>query len=888
MASIPAELASALAERYALERELGRGGMATVYLARDLRHKRPVALKVLRPELAQALGAERFQREIELAARLQHPHILTVFDSGEADGNLWFTMPYVEGESLRDRLTRERQLPIAEAARIAGETARALDYAHRHGVVHRDIKPENILLTRDGDTLVADFGIARALDATDARLTDTGLAIGTPAYMSPEQASGDKSVDARSDIYSAGAVLYEMLAGEPPFTGPTAQAILARRFTESPRPLRTARETVPEPLERAVLTALARTPADRFATAGEFAAAIASAASGATPPAIPAIPAIPATTTTTTILTTSAAAGGPLGVRSGRFRAVAVALCALAAAAAATRFYRSRATPAAAAPKMLVVLPLKNLGAPADQYFADGLTEEITSRLASLSGLGVISRTTADGYRNTTKSVKEIGRELGAGYVLEGSVRWERDSAGRGRVRVTPQLIEVADDRHLWADRYDADLKDVFEVQGRIGEQVAGALDVALRPAERRALAARPTANPDAYDAYLRGNDADDRTTAEDERRAIGFYRRAVALDSNFAAAWARLGQAEGLTWWFAWDRSRAALARADTAVRRALALDPSLPAAHEAMGWYALYSARDYDRALAEFAIAERARPNDGAMVAASAYVRRRQGRWDDAIATLRRAARLDPRSVDVAQGLAETYLLAHRYAEADSACARTIALAPDVGFTYWMRMLAAAGAAGGAGGAAAARAVFHAALARMPFAGLMAQSRMPAPVALLAGDSTFRADVLALTLADYGPDSVGYYRVKADSYQLTGEPARAGAYYDSLAAVARHRLRTAGDYAFLHTALAAAETGLGHRAEALAEARRAEQLEPIGRDHFFGAMVLGQTAPIYLAAGLPDSALARLRVVVAEPSFVSAGGIAGDPAWEALRGRM
>jgi len=214
---VPEGLREALSQSYALERELGRGGMATVYLAHDLRHDRPVALKVLLPELAATLGPDRFQREIRLAARLQHPHILTVHDSGEAAGQLWFTMPFVEGESLRDRLLRERQLSVDDALRIGTEAARALDYAHQHGVVHRDIKPENIMLTSDGSTLVADFGIARALGGDDG-LTQTGFSVGTPAYMSPEQAAGDKALDARTDIYSLASVLYEMLAGEPPFT----------------------------------------------------------------------------------------------------------------------------------------------------------------------------------------------------------------------------------------------------------------------------------------------------------------------------------------------------------------------------------------------------------------------------------------------------------------------------------------------------------------------------------------------------------------------------------------------------------------------------------------------------------------------------------------------
>jgi serine/threonine-protein kinase len=269
----PAGLAEALSDRYVLEHELGRGGMATVYLARDLKHERAVALKVLRPELATTLGPERFLREIRTAARLQHPHILPVHDSGVAGGQLWYTMPYVEGESLRELLRREPQLPIEQVVRIGREVAEALDYAHRHGVVHRDIKPENILLS-DGQPLVADFGVAKAVDAAGGeRLTGTGMALGTPAYMSPEQAAGSGTLDGRSDQYSLACMLYEMLAGEPPFTGPTPQAVIGRRFVEPPPPLRTMRGSLPEPLEHVVLRALAREPVDRFSSTAEFAQA---------------------------------------------------------------------------------------------------------------------------------------------------------------------------------------------------------------------------------------------------------------------------------------------------------------------------------------------------------------------------------------------------------------------------------------------------------------------------------------------------------------------------------------------------------------------------------------------------------------------------------------
>jgi serine/threonine protein kinase len=277
-------LHEALADRYRIDREIGRGGMATVYLAHDLKHRRPVAIKILHPHLAANVGPERFQREVEIAARLSHPHILTLIDSGESDGFLYYVMPYVQGESLRGRIERERRLTVDEALRIARDIASALGYAHGLGVVHRDVKPENVML-HEGEAMVADFGIAKALSAADGEnLTLTGTSVGTPAYMSPEQASGDQELDGRSDLYSLGCVLYEMLAGEPPFTGPNAQAIIVKRFTEQAPSIRTARPDASEAVERILARALARSPGGRYATAIQFAQELAAQRGVSTPP----------------------------------------------------------------------------------------------------------------------------------------------------------------------------------------------------------------------------------------------------------------------------------------------------------------------------------------------------------------------------------------------------------------------------------------------------------------------------------------------------------------------------------------------------------------------------------------------------------------------------
>ncbi|HTG84627.1 MAG TPA: serine/threonine-protein kinase, partial [Gemmatimonadales bacterium] len=272
--TIDQRLSTALADRYRIERELGQGGMATVYLAEDLKHHRKVAIKILRPELAAVVGADRFVREIETTAGLQHPHILGLIDSGEVNGNAYYVMPFVEGESLRDRITREKQLPLDDALRIAREVADALSYAHTKGVIHRDIKPENILLT-SGHAVVADFGIARAISAAGgARLTETGLAVGTPAYMSPEQAAGDRDLDGRSDLYALACVLYEMLAGEPPFRGPTVEAVVRQHLTVEPRSVTQLRPAVPAEVAEALNRALAKTPADRFNPVGQFSEAL--------------------------------------------------------------------------------------------------------------------------------------------------------------------------------------------------------------------------------------------------------------------------------------------------------------------------------------------------------------------------------------------------------------------------------------------------------------------------------------------------------------------------------------------------------------------------------------------------------------------------------------
>ncbi len=573
-------LKSAVADRYAIEREVGRGGMAVVFLAEDLKHHRQVALKVLHPELAAVVGPDRFLREIETVAGLTHPHVLPLYDSGEAGGLLFYTMPYVEGESLRQRLDRERQLPVEEAVRIAQDVADALDHAHRHGLIHRDIKPGNILL-EEGHAVVTDFGVARAISiAGTEKVTATGMAVGTPAYMSPEQAAGEE-VDARSDLYALGCVLYEMLAGEPPYTGPTAQAVLAKKLSEGTPRVSVVRETVPDAVEDAVRRALAKAPADRFATAAHFGEALS--------------------------LEQVRGPTRPDRARRVPFVSTLISIGVVAVVAIAALVVWPRGSLPAGPPR-LVVLPFENLGAPEDEYFADGMTDAITARVANMAGLQVISRTSAVLYKNTSKTPEEIGDELRVGYILEGTVQRERPADPESRVRIIPQLISVSDDIHLWAHTFDENMAEVFRVQSDIAEQVASALEVTVLGLEREAMTARPTANQQAYDAYLRGLAHSRHLTHQSQDSAMAYLELAVELDPDFALAHAvlsRVYEEQSATF----EGSEAWTQKALVAAERALALDSTLAQGYAARGdvlWSALYgfrheeSARDLKRAIA------------------------------------------------------------------------------------------------------------------------------------------------------------------------------------------------------------------------------------------------------------------------------------------------
>ena len=601
-------LNAALASRYAIERELGSGGMATVYLADDVKHHRKVAVKVLRPELASAIGPDRFLREIEIVAKLNHPHILALYDSGEADGFLFYVMPYVKGESLRQRIHREKLLPIEQAIGITRHAASALDHAHAHGVIHRDIKPENILL-HEGEAMVADFGIALAVTGGGQRLTDRGVWVGTPEYMSPEQALGDRALDARSDVYSLGCVLYELLAGEPPYTGPTAQAVMAKRLTDPVPGVRRLRATVPAGVEQTLRKALAREPADRFETTAAFAEA----------------------------LTQSAAAPRR--------------------------------------PRSIAVLPFTNLSPdPENEYFADGITEDVIAQLSKIRSLKVISSTSVMPLKKREGSLREIAARLEVAAVLEGSVRRAGD-----RVRIVAQLIDGETDRHLWAETYDRQLTDIFMIQSDVALRIAGALEAELTADERTQIRKGATTDLQAYQLYLKGRHCFFRYTQEGIRKGIEYFQQAIVKDPSYALAHTGLGMAYaelGLGHGGGALKAQEAYQRARRAVAKALELDGGLGEAHGLLAFLKYACDFDWTGAELEFKRALELNPGSGDTYDLYGHMLSALERYDEAVEMLTRAQQLDP--LAHRSDLATVLLRCGRCDEALRAAAPVIELDP------------------------------------------------------------------------------------------------------------------------------------------------------------------------------------------------------------------
>ncbi len=845
----------ALADKYRIEGVLGEGGMATVYMAEDLKHRRKVAVKVMRPELAETLGAERFLREVEIAAKLSHPHILPVHDSGAANGVLYYVMPMVEGESLPARLAREKQLPVGEALRLAREVAEALAYAHERGFVHRDIKPANILISA-GHALVADFGIARAMSGDSKALTQTGLAIGTPQYMSPEQASGSADLDGRSDIYALGCVLYEMIAGEPPFTGPTAQAIISRSITEKPRALTSTRDALPAAVDTAVMKALAKTPADRYATAGEMTAALLAAEdqtrSGAT--------------------AVTAAAGG--GFKTWQLALMGVAV--LAVGALGTKLL-SKDSPTADAPRTIAVLPFENQGEGDDAYFAESIVDEVRDRLALLKQLTVIASASADQYAGTAKTVPQIATELKADQVLMGKVRWLTGADGARSVRVVTELVSGKDGAVTWRDSFDADREGMLRLQGRIATRVAKELGVALAADDNDDLADRPTDNAEAYDLWVKGKAASG-PSAGAARDAVAFFEQAVALDSNFAFAWGWLASASS-TLYANGTRDPAVGRRAKEAVDKMLELRGDQANARIVAANYYTDVERDLDKARLEVERALQLDPNHLWALNTSANHDRAEGRFDSALEKLARARKLDPLGQGVLNVLIATLTSLGRLEEASQAAEELRALEPNslgiqqtVVMTHLVR-----------GDLAGAKDAFEEFAERMPATDLVTYYAGYDEIAYVMGPE--QLDLLfRMTPASFDDDRAWWGQALATAAHQQGDMVRARAYADSSLATSRAQSEANPGDAQLRALYAVMLAYVGQYDEAIRQVERAVADAPErGNDAVYSRF---QRARVYLEAGDQAKALDAIEEVMGMPYHITPGYLTVDPFFKPLEG--
>ncbi len=624
MTGAPERLTAALSQSYRIERELGAGGMATVYLAQDLKHDRKVAIKVLREELSASLGKERFLREIKVAAALQHPHILPLYDSGDAGGLLFYVMPFIDGCSLREQLERTGELPIGDAVRILRDIADALTEAHRHGIVHRDLKPENVML-RGRHALVMDFGVAKALSEATGRqsLTTIGVALGTPAYMAPEQAVADPQVDHRADLYAFGVVAYELLAGRTPFGGTTPQQILAAHVTAAPEPV-TVHRTMPPALATLVMRCLEKRPADRPQSAEEVITqleAILTPSGGITPTDTRPHAALP-----------SARARRPLRAVGVLALLAVVGLVIWRGSGAARR----ADTVAPVTPRRVGVLPFASRSQDtADAYLGDGVATDLTTTLAGMTGLHVVSRSSSFALRGRT--AREAGTALDADAMVEGTV-----GKVAGRLRVTVSLVNVADEAMLWSQRYDVTEKDFYALQDSAANAIASVLGVGLTRRDSPAQSAHRTANPEAHDLVLRGQFLAEQNSEAGLHQAITLFERAAALDSTYADAWNGIAQA----WFFLADTylaPRAAVPPMQAAIGKALALDPSSAWAHALKGSLLSTYIRDYPAAEQEYLTAT-ALDSTAVFVGDYGWTLHGRGLDDSALAVVRRARRHNP----------------------------------------------------------------------------------------------------------------------------------------------------------------------------------------------------------------------------------------------------
>ncbi len=812
---------------YRIIEKIGAGGMGDVYLAEDSKLDRKVALKFLPPHLCRDEDCRsRFKREAQAAAKLNHPNIVTIFEVGDHSGRPYFAMEHIEGRALKEVIKND-ELPISGIIDIAIGICEGLIKAHQAGIMHRDIKPANIVIDADGRPRLLDFGLA-AIQGLE-KLTIAGSTLGTIGYMSPDQLEG-KDMDRRSDLFSFGVVLYEMVAGRLPFKGDCEAAVNHALLNSDPEPLARFRANVSAELDRIILKALRKDINSRYQSAVDLLADLKDHQS------------------------------------------------------------KSKLSPQFSEDlKMLVVLPFDNLGPADEEYFADGMTEELISRLSVVRKLGVISRTSSMKYKNKHITIREIGADLGVDYVLEGTVRWNRKDRGASRVRITPRLIRVSDDTHLWSERYDRVIDDIFEVQSEIAEQVIQQLNIALLEPERRILETKSTNNLEAYQAYLRGLEYAGRPDymEEDYRLAVQMFERAVELDPDFALAHADLSRVHSALYFHGHDRTEYRVQNAKAAADRAHELQPELPDVHLAFGFYYYWCHQEYEQALKEFAIAEKDLPNDSRILAVVAAILKRQGKIEEAVDHFKKAFELSPRDASLAHEIGCAYMTIRKYAEAERYYDYSVSMAPDQILVYeckaWNHYLWQGDIQGGRATLMAMLGGITPSLIRPGFASfelfymeLLSRNYQKALDALAEASVVFEEGQWWFIPKD---------QLAAYTYHLLGEPVQARALYHSALNLLEKEIKERPDDDRVLSSLGVVYGGLGQKENAIRAGKLAAELIPVSKNAVIGPFRVEDLAFTYVLVGDYDNAMDQIEYLLSIPSWLSVPLLSIDPKYDPLR---
>jgi TolB-like protein/cytochrome c-type biogenesis protein CcmH/NrfG len=855
-------------DHYKISESIGTGGMGEVYLATDIVARRKAALKLLPLRFTgDAARLKRFEQEAHTVVGLNHPNILTVYEIGEDHSIHYIASELIEGETLRERLTRG-PMQLSEAVDVAIQVASALAAAHHAGIVHRDIKPENIMLRPDGYVKVLDFGIAKLAESAFAKAaadgagsmtlveTNLGSILGTVRYMSPEQACGGQ-VDKTTDIWSLGVVLYEMVTGHAPFTGDTPQDVMLSILEKEPPPFTRYIVRAPVELQQIISKTLRKDREQRYRSAHEL---------------LQALKCFRHKLEVEAELKRSAVAHS--WYRRGALAALALAL--VTALLLAFPFYRQRNLATSSPPdKSVAVLPLQNLSEDKENaFFADGVHDELLSNLAKIKDLKVISRTSVTQYKSgIRRNLKEIAQQLGVGNVVEGSVRRSGD-----HVRVSVQLIDARTDRHLWGENYDRTLADSLALQGDLATEIAAAVGATLSLQEKARIEAKPTNNAVAYDAYLRGRAFKTGVAWSDNvESAIRSYQEAVKLDPNFTLAWAYLSCAQIGSYWSGNDHSNpAALAPAKDSLDHALALDPNLPETHLAVGYYRYYGQLDFTGALTEFQRAEQGLPNNVDILQALALIQRRLGHWEEAIEAGRRAVELDPRNVVSCVVLGNMYRDVRRFPEALATADRILAQDPTNDEAIWMK----ASVVLATGDLNAVEPLLANPGTLQILRGMVAlfQRRYAVAIEILSKELVTETDRSLRT---------GEKFLLALSQQRAGDVTAARETYQKAAQEFQRELEKVASNATTHADLGLAYAGLGEAASAIAEGQKALAMQPTSKDAYDGPAREEQMARIYSLLGDADHAIPLLKRLLQIPYYlpITPGWLRLDPVWDQIR---